>query len=459
MTHSFPIEHLENRRLMSATISVGGNVNTTSLAGNQVEGQIALNPANPKNLVVVNNTDFNNGTLIVVSRSFDGGASWSKAYIGSAQDKLIANTPRVDARAAFDSYGNLYVAYMCAASASEVRVMVARSSDGGLNFYAGNVTTVVSGTAYDPDAPALATGMDPAAKHGTGQAIWMSFTDYHSGRVKLIHATSTGLGQWTNFTGLSTVSDRFGTYSSVAVGPLGQVAVAYQDNDSTQGPSNLYVDVDQDGAGRRTGFGVDRLATSTNVGGWDFIPAQPNRSIDAEPKVAFDNSNSPTRGRLYFLYTDENVNESNDTDIFLRYSNDNGTTWSARKRVNDDLTNKSQFLPALAVDPITGYVGATWMDARNSADNTTVQYYAGVSTDHGVTFSANVRISAGTSGQASATYPSASIGDLDLGDSTSVVFYNGKLIPVWADNSNSTLNNPDGATKFDLYIAVITVTG
>ncbi len=446
-------EPLEDRRLMSATLSVGANVNTTAIAGNQVEGQIAINPTNPNNLVIVNNTDYNNGTQLIISRSINGGASWTRTFIGATQDHLIANTTRVDARAAFDGFGNLYVAYMCAASTSEVRVMVARSADGGASFP--SVTAAVSGTAYDPDAPALAAGID-ASKRG-GQAIWLSFTDYNSGRVKMVHATAAGLGQWSNFGGMTTVSDRFGTYSSIAVGPAGQVAVAYEDNDSSQGPSNLYVDVDVDGGKNASKFGIDRLASSTNVGGWDYIPAQPNRSIDAEPKIAFDNSNSATRGRLYLLYTDEPVNESNNTDIFLRYSANNGGTWSARTRVNDDATAASQFLPALAVDPVTGNLAAGWYDARASGNNTTVQYYVAVSSDHGLTFSPNARVSAGTSSQYSASYPSPYIGDLDLGDSTSMVFYNGKLIPVWADNSNSTLNNPDGTAKFDEYIAVINI--
>ncbi|MEZ0263739.1 MAG: sialidase family protein [Phycisphaerae bacterium] len=444
------IESLEKRDLFAVT--VGASVNATAWGGNQVEGQIALNPANPNNLVVVNNTDWSNGSQVIVSRSLDGGKTWAKSLITSAQDRLIANTPRVDARAVFDSYGNLYVAYMCGASYTETRIVVARSTDGGATFAAGNVTYAVAGTQFDPDAPALATGVNP----GGGQAIWMSFTDYDARRVRVVSATSTGLGRWTNFGNLTTVSDRWGSYSSISVGPSGQVAVAYQADDSTQGPSALYVAVDPDGLGK-VKFGADVLVSTTNVGGWDFIPAQPNRSIDAEPKVAFDKSTKATRGRLYFLYTDENGNETNDTDVFLRYSSDNGRTWTARKRVNDDTTRTSQFLPALSVDPVTGFVGATWYDARASANNTAVQYYGAVSTNGGVSFTANFRISAGTSAQSGASYTSAQMGDLDLGDSTSAVFYNGKLIPVWADNSNSTLNNPDGTKKFDLYTAVIVV--
>jgi hypothetical protein len=47
--------------------------------------------------------------------------------------------------------------------------------------------------------------------------------------------------------------------------------------------------------------------------------------------------------------------------------------------------------------------------------------------------------------------------DYDFGDYEGVAFANGKFIAVWADNSNSTHDNPNGASLFDLYTAVVTV--
>jgi hypothetical protein len=50
------------------------------------------------------------------------------------------------------------------------------------------------------------------------------------------------------------------------------------------------------------------------------------------------------------------------------------------------------------------------------------------------------------------------VDDLDLGDYEGVAFSNGKFIPVWADNSNSTGDNPNGAgSKLDLYTAIVTL--
>jgi hypothetical protein len=45
------------------------------------------------------------------------------------------------------------------------------------------------------------------------------------------------------------------------------------------------------------------------------------------------------------------------------------------------------------------------------------------------------------------------------GDYTGLDFFDGKLYPVWADNSNSTGDNPDGTlSRFDIYTAQVTLT-
>ena len=56
--------------------------------------------------------------------------------------------------------------------------------------------------------------------------------------------------------------------------------------------------------------------------------AQPARTIDAEVGLAYDRSGGSNEGRLYMVYTDEQPNESDNTDIHLRFSDDDGATWS-----------------------------------------------------------------------------------------------------------------------------------
>ena len=113
------------------------------------------------------------------------------------------------------------------------------------------------------------------------------------------------------------------------------------------------------------GFGPRVTVSATNVGGFDFIPAQSERSIDAEAGLVWDATGGPFNNRIYLVYTDETAHENNDTDILMRTSTDDGATWSAPVRVNDDATTNSQFLPYVALDPTTGTVGVGFHDCRN----------------------------------------------------------------------------------------------
>src|SRR5262249_59006797 len=84
------------------------------------------------------------------------------------------------------------------------------------------------------------------------------------------------------------------------------------------------------------GFGSGVFVDDTHVGGFNSIPPQAGRSVDAEPGLAWDRTGGAHNGRVYIVYSLEQKNGSNNTDILVRHSDDNGATWSAPVRVNDD---------------------------------------------------------------------------------------------------------------------------
>jgi hypothetical protein len=96
-----------------------------------------------------------------------------------------------------------------------------------------------------------------------------------------------------------------------------------------------------------------------NLGGFSYIPAQPNWGIDPEAGLASDTSTGLHRGRLYMVYTDAPSIGSTDTNIFVIYSDNQGATWSAPVRVNDDTGVNSQFLPHLSLDSTNGMLVVT----------------------------------------------------------------------------------------------------
>ena len=238
--------------------------------------------------------------------------------------------------------------------------------------------------------------------------------------------------------------------------------VTYQKAENGQGGTDVYTAVDTDGLGP-SGFNTPVLVAHSRVGGFDSIPAQPDRTIDDEANLAWDRSGGAHNGRAYLVWTQESPSESDNTDIELQHSDDNGATWSPAVKVNDDHTVNSQYLPAIALDQTTGNVALSWYDTRNdlgtggSGDtdgipNDDFQVWGTDSTNGGATFAPNFRISAGTSNAIDAN------SFFDVGDYSHAAFVGGTFWPAWSDNSNSTGTNPDGTLhQFDLYAAKIQI--
>jgi hypothetical protein len=437
--------------------AVPTNVDVSKRLGNESEEAIAVNPTNPNNIVVV--TNIQEGTVgMFEGVSFDGGQTWTTKIIGegTALGDGLGDTC-CDPSLAFDQYGNLFLSYLYNV---ENVVPVALSTDGGLNF------NVIANIPKPPKPP----GTKGPSRHGewryvdqetivTGEGmVWVVVSA--SGPIVATGAPVTGLGQVGSFIPAEVVPGTNNcTYGDVAVGPGGKVMNVCTLTQTGQGGGKLFVNVDPDGLGP-AGFGDRVFVEDTHVGGFDFIPAQPDRSIDAEPGLAWDRTNGAHRGRVYLVYTLEEKNESDDTNIYVRYSDDDGRTWSAARRVNDDTGTNSQFMSKIALDPTTGRIAVVWYDARNDLGlggpgdtnglpNDDAQFWGAFSGD-GTSFTPNVQISAGTSNS------HVSGNRIDYGDYSGLAYYGGVAHPAWSDNSNSTGTNPDGTLKkLDIYTAAV----
>src|SRR5262249_36942856 len=97
--------------------------------------------------------------------------------------------------------------------------------------------------------------------------------------------------------------DETGQFGDIAIGPDGQVVVAWQtaQSDFVSCPCEIDVNTDADGLGPG-GFGAPVKATDTNVAKFDDIPPQPNRTVDAEGNLQFDPSRGTFHGPPHPLY-------------------------------------------------------------------------------------------------------------------------------------------------------------
>ena len=102
------------------------------------------------------------------------------------------------------------------------------------------------------------------------------------------------------------------------------------------------------------------------------------------PITAVDNSNSKFSGSVYVSWSDER-NGTTNKDVFIKFSRDQGQTWSETKRINNDKTQNEQFLSWFAIDQTTGFIYAVFYDRRNHYDTKTDVFLA-VSKNGGETF-------------------------------------------------------------------------
>jgi hypothetical protein len=438
------------------------NVDISQRHLNESEEAIAVNPTNPNNIVVFTNVGHREAGLtagMFLGVSFDGGVTWATRLIGN-NDAELGDTC-CDPSLSFDEYGNLFMTYLYQV---ENVIPIALSTDGGLTF------NVIANIAAPPKTAGKKTPGDnrglfrfvdqPTIIAGAGE-VWVTFNA--GGPIFVTGAPVTGLGQVGTFAaGQAVPGTNNCTYGDIAIGPSGQVMQVCMLTETGQGGGKVFVNLDPDGLGP-AGFGDRIFVAATHVGGFDFIPPQPDRSVDAEAGLAWDRSGGPHQGRVYLVYTKEEKNESDDTNIYVRYSDDNGATWSAGVRINDDHTTNSQFMPKISLDQTTGHIAVVWYDARadlgagdagdtDGLPNTDAQFWGAFSGD-GVSFGPNLQISAGTSNS------HASGNGIDYGDYDGLSFYGGMAHPAWSDNSNSTGNNPDGALhQLDIYTAAVPFT-
>jgi hypothetical protein len=331
------------------------------------------------------------------------------------------------------------------------------STDNGLTF------TLVAAFTQAVDQPQMAVGPN---------SIWLAFADGLGFDVTGATVTGPGIANISAFSMPFQLPGSDGAnFGSIAVGPSGQVAVVYQNAIIGSTTNEIRANVNLTGIGGTWSQSI--IVTGTNVLAIDkSIPANSNdMGTSPQPQVKYDLSGGPFAGRLYLVYSDAPSNTSSDVGVYVRVSDDNGVDWSGRIRVNDfDNGVASHFFPSIAVDPVTGFVAAQWYDTRNDqghflpgdtngVPNDDAQLFVSASFDGGATWAPNVRVSAGTSNAQDSEPPVAGLRPLGFGDYVhGYAFFNSVLYPVWADNSNSTRDNPDGTLKkMDIYTAQVLV--
>jgi hypothetical protein len=385
--------------------------------GSPEEVTIAINPLNPNILAGGANID-------CFYRSSNGGTSW-------IESQLFSNLLGVwgDPVVLFDSLGNLYYAHLSnPASGWWIdRIVVQKSTNNGVSWTDG--VGIGQGTAPQAQDKAwLAVDHTRSPFRGNLYLTWTEFDSYgssnpsDSSRIRFSKSTNQG-ANWSN---AITISDRSGDCidsdntdegAVPCVGPNGEIYVSWA------GPLGLMFDKSLNGGST---WGTD-VFISTIPGGWDFDVSGIYR-CNGLPITMCDISNSPYRGYIYVVWSDQR-NGATNTDIFLARSTNGGNTWSSPIKVNDDNTTRHQFFVWSTVDPSTGHLWFVFYDRRNTTGAATDVFVA-KSTDGGNTFE-NFKVS---------ETPFTPTESVFFGDYTNIAAWNGKIYPIWMRLQNGQLS-------------------
>ncbi|HWG89795.1 MAG TPA: sialidase family protein [Candidatus Thermoplasmatota archaeon] len=165
-----------------------------------------------------------------------------------------------------------------------------------------------------------------------------------------------------------------------------------------------------------------------NEYGWPTLKGSSFRVVPVA-SLAVDRSTGPYSGRIYVTYFDHAAGNG---DTLLVWSDD-GKTWSAPVRVNDDGDSPhDQFMPVVSVGP-DGTVDVSWQDRRDDPGNHLFHTYYAYSVDGGVTFSPNLRVTDVMSDEQYSHHQNGMIFLGDYRDSDSVA---GAATFIWVDTRN-----------------------
>lgn len=388
---------------------------------------------------------------LLVSSSGDSGTTFLPRVAATDTSSDDLDPACCDPSVAADSFGNLFLTYLADLPNGAYAVPLYVSTDNGVTW------SEIKRWRGNPDQPTVTAGNGIVA---------VTFTSGESAVMSSARVTGAGPSGVGRFSALQRVPGPGGSFGDIAIGPGGQIAVAYI-TELTSERSDIYVSVDRDGPGPLS-FGKAVRLARVNVGAFTKVAAQSDRAIDTEISLAWDRSGGPATGRLYATYTDRTSPDGSGdgTKIVTRFSDDGGSSFGDEVRLDDGPDAASKILPRSVLDQTNGVLIVGWHDTRfdtgsgsDSTDavaNNDVAYVATVAvpTAGSLDVSPNRRVSPGVTNAAHAA------GNVELGDYTGLDAHASLAVAAFADNSNTTGDNPDGTHhEQDIYVARMQVSG
>jgi len=359
----------------------GPNKNVTNKTGAQSETSVAVDPTNAMHILESVNDLTNTAT---VYESFNGGMTWTNSNLTTNGAFCY------DTWLGFNANGDAFVSFEC--SDQRVAYKLAGTSTW--------VATTLTNAGSFPDRDMLA--MDNSSASPFFGSAYIGYDDNGHNNTPYVMYSRDGKTGWTRSAALPNIKPTIGV--NVSTGPDGSVYACWLE----YGGQKSYCAKSTDGAAT---FGAASVVTTyrmNTTGFFVFIPPQNVRGIVPYPMTAVAPAGSAHAGRLYVSYTDLGTTGSN-TNIYVRYSDDGGTTFSSEAKVNDDTTNAYHFHHQIVVSP-NGRVGVSFYDTRRDTANKKTDRYFSMSPD-GVHWTRNLRVTIAQSDETVRTADGNQYGD------------------------------------------------
>lgn len=380
----------------AACTAIGGAGNPAGVnyVNAEVEPWVAVNPANPNNIVAVYQQDrWSNGGArgLVTSVTHNGGSTWNRtfAHFSFCSGGTVSNGGDFDRASdpwvTFAPNGDAYqISLSVSADQTTSAILVSRSSDGG-DTWSEPTTLIRETSAFNFNDKESITA-DPNNSNYV-YAVWdrsnkpgenSSFNALHSFAFRslpMFARTTNGGASWeAPRVILQSNANQFTIGNQIAVLPNGTLVdvFALSKGSGLQPSLNPFtISVLRSTDKGVTWSPVIDISTDQSVAVLDPDTGAPVRAGEGIPDIAVD----PNTGTLYVVWSDSRFSGGAHNDVALSRSTDGGLTWSAPVKVNQTPGGAAAFTPSVHV-AADGTLAVTYYDFRN---NTSA---AGVPTDY-----------------------------------------------------------------------------
>ncbi len=351
-------------------------VSLTEQLGNFHTPSVAINPENPRQLVV----GFQ--SKISAAYSTDGGEHWAIAQ-GTAPENYRSTG---DTSVTYDRQGHAILCFIALDGGGPFKywghnpkrngIFVRRSLDGGKTWEPRAIPVIehaeAPGVPFE-DKPYIVADNQPKSPHFGNLYVGWSQDRIEDALIVLSRSTDGGL-TWSTPVRISDQAglprDDNGTvegFDGVAA-PDGALHVVWSDS------FHVIYAVSRDGG--KT-FSRNRSIADTAPSHFVVLGAE---EANGYPQIGIGPDS-----KLYVAWSDY---RNGDVDVFCISSADGGRTWSPAVRVNSDpLRNAAdQFFQWMAVDPVSGAVNVLFYDRRQDPANKSADVVLARSIDGGRTF-------------------------------------------------------------------------